>query len=75
MVRQRKLSNSDKPQKTKNKPKLSNTQRTLSNKLSVVQSFVTLIILCIACFIVYKGYLETRVNTPFDNQKVKPIKY
>lgn len=70
MVRQRKLSNSDKPQKTKNKPKPSNSQGTLSNKMNIVQSIVTLIILCIACFIVYKGYLETRVNTPFDNQKV-----
>ncbi|CAH1390080.1 unnamed protein product [Nezara viridula] len=35
-----------------------------------LKTIVTLICLGVACCIGYKGYLETRVNTPFDSNKV-----
>uniref|UniRef100_A0A1B6DLQ2 Mannosyl-oligosaccharide glucosidase n=1 Tax=Clastoptera arizonana TaxID=38151 RepID=A0A1B6DLQ2_9HEMI len=35
-----------------------------------VQSLLTVVILSVATYICYKGYLETRVNTPFDDKKV-----
>ncbi|BET01617.1 Mannosyl oligosaccharide glucosidase [Nesidiocoris tenuis] len=35
-----------------------------------IKTILTFVCLGIACCVGYKGYLETRVNTPFDSQKV-----
>ena len=58
----------------KSKPRTINHSN--SNKLSifkmpVLNTILTIICLSIAVWFGYKGYLETRVNTPYDVEKVR----
>ena len=67
MSKPRKQPHSERSQKhSKNEPK---KQPEEGFRFSL-KTIVTLICLGVACCIGYKGYLETRVNTPFDNNKV-----
>lgn len=38
--------------------------------MATAKVVVGLIVLLVAAYFGYRGYLETRVNTPFDNEKV-----
>lgn len=42
-------------------------------KIPVLKSILTAAVLGVAAWFSYKGYLETRVNTPYDVEKVPKI--
>lgn len=67
MSRQRKPPHGDRSQK---KNKTDNNKKEDEGFKFSMKTIVTLVCLAVACCIGYKGYLETRVNTPFDSPKV-----
>lgn len=40
-------------------------------KIPVLKTILTAACIAVAAWFSYKGYLETRVNTPYDTEKVK----
>lgn len=55
---------------TKLKSKASNTKKENKFKMSILNTSATVLCISIAAWFSYKGYLETRVNTPYDTNKV-----
>ncbi|XP_031842800.1 mannosyl-oligosaccharide glucosidase isoform X2 [Nomia melanderi] len=58
---------------TKPKNKISNSSDTKKEskfKMSVLNTAITSLCIAIAAWFSYKGYLETRVNTPYDVEKL-----
>lgn len=64
------------PRNGKHPPKKSQDEKSSAvlTKISLRTVFAVLC-LAIACCFCYKGYLETRVNTPFDSKKVNIFIY
>jgi mannosyl-oligosaccharide glucosidase len=70
MSKQRKPHPGDKPPKApRHEAKVQPPPPESQWKFSM-KTVLTFVCLGVACCIGYKGYLETRVNTPFDNRKV-----
>lgn len=69
MSKPRKSPNSDKSRKSEKNESKKNAEEQTSSRISI-KTILTFICLGIACCVGYKGYLETRVNTPFDSTKV-----
>ena len=55
---------------TKLKSKASNTKKENKFKMSILNTSATVLCISIAAWFSYKGYLETRVNTPYDTKKL-----
>lgn len=47
-----------------------NTKKDVQAKLPIFNSIITATCIGIAAWFSYKGYLETRVNTPYNIEKV-----
>lgn len=76
MVRQRNLQQVqkiEKPQKQNSKQELlqqCNRNSSSGNVAASIKKVMIGIIVAIAAYVAGKGYLETRVNTPYDEHKV-----
>lgn len=70
MSKPRKTPNSEKSRKSEKNESKKNAEEQTSSRISI-KTILTFICLGIACCVGYKGYLETRVNTPFDSTKVR----
>lgn len=55
---------------TKLKNRTINSKRESKFKMSILNISITVLCIAIATWFSYKGYLETRVNTPYDIKKV-----
>lgn len=75
MARQRKVGNIDKQQQKS--VKVNSKERLEKHETSSIRTSIkivaSLICISIAAYVGYKGYLETRVNTPYDDNKVSFI--
>ncbi|XP_043265671.1 mannosyl-oligosaccharide glucosidase GCS1 [Colletes gigas] len=66
-----KIRTQDKPSKTKNKVlSFANTKKEDKFKMPMLNTTITVLCIAIAIWFSYKGYLETRVNTLYDVEKL-----
>lgn len=64
----------DRLAKIKNKVSSSTTVKKESKfKMPMLNTTITILCIAVAAWFSYKGYLETRVNTPYDVEKVSFI--
>lgn len=55
---------------TKSKPKSVISKKESKFKMSILNISVMVLCIAVAIWFSYRGYLETRVNTPYDVKKV-----
>lgn len=65
----------EKSAKIKTKTVNANTVKTNKSFPLSMNSIITIICISVATWFGYKGYLETRVNTPYDGSKACIISY
>lgn len=70
MGRQRQIQKIEKPTKAFKEKLITNGNKDKSTYMLSVKKVIVMFIVAIAAYIAGKGYLETRVNTPFDEHKV-----
>lgn len=56
---------------TKSKPKSVISKKESKFKMSILNISVMVLCIAVAVWFSYRGYLETRVNTPYDVKKVR----
>lgn len=64
------LNNSHQRKDTESSSSTSSTSPS-SSRMNLWNSLLTVTCMAVAAWFGYKGYLETRVNTPYDTEKVR----
>lgn len=59
-----------KPRPIKPTASTNQTKKEYSNKIPMLNTIIAATCIAVAAWFSYKGYLETRVNTPFDTEKL-----
>lgn len=73
MARQRSVLKPEKPLKVikENEVSLDCSQRQNASLAKSIKKIIVAVIVFIAAYVAGKGYLQTRVNTPYDDHKVR----
>lgn len=71
MARQRSVLKPEKPLKVIKENEVDCSQRPNASLAKSIKKIIVAVIVFIAAYVAGKGYLQTRVNTPYDDHKVR----